>query len=505
MGAPMADRTHAAQAQSSSAESLASAAKPAAKAALPRNQVAAEWLLTHVQPKLTVNQPNDKYEVEADRVADQVMRMSNANLFHRNDAPRGKPRGFVFRKEFIRKPLSPTQATGNAGKRNHPSIQRACVDCEEEIQRNAIGTLEVTEEEEEIQLKRNSNNVLKAPPNLTGQLQNLSGKGQPMSSQLRSFFEPRFGRSFSDVHMHRDAQAGEMADQLQAKAFTWKNNILFAGNQFNPHSQSGKWLIAHELTHVLQQADGLSPTIQREEGDEEEAPPPDCDHAAALTWTDFTGSVPSSSSYAAFTSTRVRSIANNTRFQAQFRAGSSWVKNRYKLADRRMFSGIPQQVTSCENYFQELDPDVEGAYYDITYSPSGTPCPASFSLPETFRATSEGDCTQYGTDADTAGANESARLLAHEQRHYDITCQFAARANQLLGTGSSFTDLRAKINARLQPIQEQYDDETTHGCDPSAQSTWDSDYVTKVNDEFSDLESSSNEEGETTSPTPTTE
>ena len=77
--------------------------------------------------------------------------------------------------------------------------------------------------------------------------------GQPMSSHDRRFFEPRFGADFSRVRIHSDAPAAEMAQALQARAFTVGGHIVFGAGLFTPDTQDGRRLLAHELTHVVQQ------------------------------------------------------------------------------------------------------------------------------------------------------------------------------------------------------------------------------------------------------------
>jgi hypothetical protein len=78
--------------------------------------------------------------------------------------------------------------------------------------------------------------------------------GSPLAPTTRKFFEPRFGADFSHVRVHTDATAARTASTLSAKAFTVGRNIAFAAGQFSPGSQAGKRLLAHELTHVVQQA-----------------------------------------------------------------------------------------------------------------------------------------------------------------------------------------------------------------------------------------------------------
>ncbi|MBU1564806.1 MAG: DUF4157 domain-containing protein [Proteobacteria bacterium] len=77
--------------------------------------------------------------------------------------------------------------------------------------------------------------------------------GRPLPRSVRNFFEPRFEQDFSHVRIHTDAQAAEMADELNARAFTFGSNIVFSGGEYTPGSSSGNALLSHELTHVVQQ------------------------------------------------------------------------------------------------------------------------------------------------------------------------------------------------------------------------------------------------------------
>ncbi|HWB25761.1 MAG TPA: DUF4157 domain-containing protein [Chitinophagaceae bacterium] len=172
-----------------------------------------------VQPKLTVNQPGDVYEQEADAVADKIMRMQDVR------------EGDSFFK------ISPV------------NIQRKCQHCEEE--------------EKKLQRKETSGET----SSLTGTanyLQSLSGKGRPLSIEEKNFFEPRFGYDFSNVRLHTDSEANKSAAGINAHAYTHGNNIVFGQSQFQPGSETGRKLIAHELTHTIQQKGGPAGNIQRQ-------------------------------------------------------------------------------------------------------------------------------------------------------------------------------------------------------------------------------------------------
>jgi hypothetical protein len=104
----------------------------------------------------------------------------------------------------------------------------------------------------------------------------LRAQGVPLDATARSFFEPRFGASFAGVRIHADAAAGESARALAARAYTSGHHIVFGPGQYSPDSEHGRWLLAHELAHTVQQEGG---TIQRQP--ESQAPPADPDALAA--------------------------------------------------------------------------------------------------------------------------------------------------------------------------------------------------------------------------------
>ena len=178
-----------------------------------------------VQPKLKIGEPNDKYEQEADRVADQVMRMPDP---------------------------TEDEALNIQRKINPISIQKKCAACENELQRQ----LTEDEEPQTVQMKGDSSSnksAAQVPDKTANKIQSLRGKGKPLSAETRSFFEPRFGQDFGQVRVHTNQSAVNSANSINAKAYTLDNNIVFGNNQYNPRSSACRRLIAHELTHVIQQ------------------------------------------------------------------------------------------------------------------------------------------------------------------------------------------------------------------------------------------------------------
>jgi hypothetical protein len=84
----------------------------------------------------------------------------------------------------------------------------------------------------------------------------MVGAGQPLSESARGFFEPRFGHDFRHVRVHADARAAESARDIDALAYTVGQDIVFGAGQYAPESAGGRNLLAHELTHVVQQTAG---------------------------------------------------------------------------------------------------------------------------------------------------------------------------------------------------------------------------------------------------------
>lgn len=212
-----------------------------------------------VQAKLTVNEPGDQCEQEADRVAEQVMRMREPQVLERAAIPGSSSPTPIQRvcreceEELSGRPVA---------------IQRMCLECEEELHRQPM---EEEQEEETIQTKVISGRTPEVAPDLQAQINGLRSVGQTLPESLRTFFEPRFGYDFSEVRVHTDAASRETAQALNARAFTAGRDIFFNDQEFQPATHTGRRLLAHELAHTVQQAasrfpDG-QPIVQRTIGD----------------------------------------------------------------------------------------------------------------------------------------------------------------------------------------------------------------------------------------------
>jgi hypothetical protein len=162
-----------------------------------------------IQPKLALNAGGDIYEQEAERVSEHVMRMSEQHPLHACASGGGCPR---------------CQAKSSQPNAVHRSEQAA------------------------------------APPQVH---EELASAGRPLDSSARAFFEPRFGHDFSDVRVHVGSVAEQSASDLHARAYTAGHDIVFGTGQFAAGTPEGRRLLAHELTHVVQQSrlHSLAPSL----------------------------------------------------------------------------------------------------------------------------------------------------------------------------------------------------------------------------------------------------
>jgi hypothetical protein len=191
-----------------------------------------------LQAKLTVSQPGDIYEQEADRVARIVTQKISYSKIQRQEE------GGEEEEEVMPKPAS--------------EIQRQVPEEEEELQAKSLlqRQEEGEEEEEEVQMQPAGSQPVDVSQNLEARINAARGNGQPLSEDARVPMEQAFGADFSSVRVHTDSEAHGLSESLQARAFTTRQDIFFKNGEYSPGSDSGRKLIAHELTHVVQQGGG---------------------------------------------------------------------------------------------------------------------------------------------------------------------------------------------------------------------------------------------------------
>ncbi|MEM6253778.1 MAG: DUF4157 domain-containing protein [Cyanobacteria bacterium P01_D01_bin.156] len=210
-----------------------------------------------VQTKLTIGQPGDKYEQEADQMAAKVMRMPDG-AFGQGVTEKGEvvQRQAEEEEEIQAKPLVQREEISEEDELAQARLQRQAMpesQEEEELQtRPAVQRETMSEEEEkEEETLQAKGGTPAVPGGFEGQLASHRGGGQPLSDQTRAFMEPRFGADFGGVRVH---ETPDLANAIQAQAFTHGQDIYFNSGKYNPGSSGGKELLAHELTHTLQQS-----------------------------------------------------------------------------------------------------------------------------------------------------------------------------------------------------------------------------------------------------------
>jgi len=210
-----------------------------------------------IQPKLKIGAPNDKYEQEADRVAEQVMRMPEPMV--QRQAEEEEEEEPIQTKPLANTvtPLVQRQPEPEEEEEAEPEWERKSEPEEaypilESVPTRDAGELG-EEEEEAVQTKSISDKSAAVTAGLQSRIQSLKGGGQPLPKSERAFFEPRFGADFSHVRIHNDSTATKMARSINSRAFTIGRDVVFGAGQYSPDTVTGKRLLAHELTHVVQQ------------------------------------------------------------------------------------------------------------------------------------------------------------------------------------------------------------------------------------------------------------
>jgi hypothetical protein len=213
-----------------------------------------------IQPKLKISQPNDKYEQEADRVADEVMQMPEPKMQRQTVPEMEEEDEAIQTKPIARKIMPVGQRKALDEEENEEGLQLKGLTNNETVQR------QLNDEDEMIQAKgatsRNNSTVSR---DVQSEIDCLKqNNGNPLPQNVLDFMEPRFDQNFSRVRIHTDEQANQTAIDLQARAFTLGSHIVFGKGAFDPYTVAGRRLLAHELTHSVQKSTcGPEGQIQR--------------------------------------------------------------------------------------------------------------------------------------------------------------------------------------------------------------------------------------------------
>jgi hypothetical protein len=241
--------------------------------------------LTSIQPKLTVGAVSDPLEQEADHVAEMVINppASAPNIAQRAEEEEEPVQAMSVQRAPEEEEPVQAMRVQRAAEEEEPVqakpldsifrslVQRAPED-EEEVQtmrvqrapeeEDEVQTMRVQrapEEEDEVQTSPQGRDALgsfEASDTFESSLGAARGGGQPLADTTRGLMEERIGADFSGVKVHTDAHSDQLNRAIQAKAFTTGQDIFFRQSEFQPGTTDGQSLIAHELTHVVQQSGG---------------------------------------------------------------------------------------------------------------------------------------------------------------------------------------------------------------------------------------------------------
>ncbi|KYC36087.1 hypothetical protein WA1_40830 [Scytonema hofmannii PCC 7110] len=248
-----------------------------------------------IQAKLTINPAGDKYEQEADRVADQVVQRMNTPAVERSpesgaiqpeDMPeqvQKKPEISTLQRQEMpqedeehklaqKQPQSAAKKSQNktvGDKKDKLTQQKPKIDAtqqqqqpekqqQDKLAKKSSQKTKGDRQKTRVQMK-SANQHQSAEANmagtqdLEGSIQQAQGSGQPIPEKTRQPLEQQFGSDFSGVKIHTNTQSDQLNKSIQARAFTTGQNVFFRQGAYDPSSQSGQKLLAHELTHVVQQ------------------------------------------------------------------------------------------------------------------------------------------------------------------------------------------------------------------------------------------------------------
>ncbi|WP_210518803.1 eCIS core domain-containing protein [Hymenobacter terricola] len=190
---------------------------------------------TGVHAKLTIGRADDGFEREADATADRIVSMPAPTSRAATPASAGPPPAIQSKteereKKDIHKKEQPTP----------PLVQLKTEDDDQKLRRKGTET------------------ATPAPTASfeSGLAASHSG-GQPLAAEARQYMEPRFGADFSGVRVHTDAPAVQLTQSIGAQAFAYQNHVYFNAGQYDTGSSGGRHLLAHELTHVVQQGSAV--------------------------------------------------------------------------------------------------------------------------------------------------------------------------------------------------------------------------------------------------------
>jgi hypothetical protein len=248
---------------------------------------------TFIQTKMSVGAADDPYEREADAVAQQVMSSPTDAAAPTTAQRAGEEDEMMAKRDIMRAgeedEMMAKRDIMRAGEDDEMMAKRDTIQrADDEIERMPI--LQRAGEDDEMMAKRDivqregeddemmaKRDIMRAGDDdmmgsfevggdIENQINSARGGGSPLPDDTRGFMENRMGYDFGGVRVHTGGQSDSLNRSISAKAFTTGSDIFMKSNEYNPQSDSGKQLLAHELTHVVQQGHA-SAKVQTERDD----------------------------------------------------------------------------------------------------------------------------------------------------------------------------------------------------------------------------------------------
>lgn len=224
-----------------------------------------------IQAKLRVSQSGDTYEQEADRVAEEVIRTPEAGLTISSNAAAASVQRKCADCAGGESACPQCLAESPAAQRQSPTATDAQLiqpqfDLGEEMEEGRPMSME---EDEDSAVQRSADGNIYASSDITRRIVSAKGMGSPLSESVRQELGSKMGADFSGVRIHTGGDAIQLNRDLAAHAFTHGKDIYFNAGKYRPETVEGRRLLAHELTHVIQQGgDSGAGVVQRAEVDD---------------------------------------------------------------------------------------------------------------------------------------------------------------------------------------------------------------------------------------------
>ncbi len=220
------------------------------------------------QPKLAVNAPGDVYEREADSVANAVVNHSaNTPVVQQKKISSVQQMSNADEKKDKLKGVQKMDKPKEDEKKKKPVQQMSNAD-EKKDKLKGVQKMDKPQEEDEKKKKtpvqtKHEAGATTASPQVSSAIEQSAGKGNALPKNTLNEMSSSFGVDFSNVHIHNDSEAAALNQELNAQAFTHGNDIYFNKGKYNPENANGKFLLVHELTHVVQQGAVDESSVQK--------------------------------------------------------------------------------------------------------------------------------------------------------------------------------------------------------------------------------------------------